>query len=143
MGDDLKTLKAALILTLIAVTSVGCVRDSSAACGFSASSIKVEAEQVSPGGTFEVRGENFVELVECDDAGFANETEGAKVEPRTNILIMLRQDSKTWELASVDANQKFYFREELRLPDNVVPGQATVLADGNQGIVETPILVVD
>ena len=108
-----------------------------------ASSIKVETGQMSSGSTFEIQGEGFGELVECDDSGFVGEeSEGAQFEPRTDITIGLRQGSKTWELASVDANQEFTFRKRLPLPEDAARGQATVTAGGNQGIVEAPISVV-
>jgi hypothetical protein len=109
-----------------------------------ASDIGVESERVPSGGMFEVRGEGFGELVECDDTGPADgEPGGARFEPRTDIAVELRQGSKTWELASVDADQEFAFYEKLRLPDDAVSGRVTVTAAGNQGIVEAPISVVD
>ena len=136
--------KAALVLVLVLVAPVGCAGNSSAACGGMASSIRVESHQVPSGGTFEVRGEGFGELVECDDAGsVGGELEGARFEPRTDITIELRQGSKTWGLVSLDADRESAFREKIRLPEDAVPGRATVTADGNQGTGEAPISVVD
>lgn len=140
----MKILKSALVLMLVLLAPVGCTGNPSAACAGMASSIGVEPEQVALGSTFEAQGEGFGELVECDDAGLATEEpEGARFEPRTDIAVKLRQGSKTWELASVDANREFAFREKLRLPEDAVSGRATVIADGNQGAVETSISVVD
>lgn len=144
MGLASKTPKSALILMLVFIVPAGCTGNSSAACAGMASSIGVEPEQVSSGSTFEVRGEGFGELVECDDAGSAGEElGGARFEPRTDVTIELRQGSKTWELASVAANRESAFREKLRLPEDAESGRATVTADGNQGTVEAPISVVD
>lgn len=113
-----------------------------AACAARASSIEVEPEQVSPNSSLEVHGEGFGKLVECDDTGFVGEEpEGAVFEPRKNISVELRQGSKNWELAAVDANQDLAFDEELKLPAGVTPGQATVTAKGNQGLVRAPISV--
>lgn len=110
-----------------------------------ASNIRVEAEQVSPGRTFEVQGEGFGKLVECDDAGvFGEDLDGAQFKPRTDISVELRQGSKTWELASVDANQEAAFRKKLELPEDAAPGrEAIITAEGNQGTVEVSISVVD
>ncbi len=78
MGLTSNTPKAALILMLVLIAPVGCSGNSSAACAGMASSIVVEPEQVPSRTAFEVRGEGFGELVECDDAGSAGEElEGA------------------------------------------------------------------
>jgi LPXTG-motif cell wall-anchored protein len=141
----------ALILVFsVLVSSVGYSDSSSptidttlAACAARASSLEVEPKQVSPSGSFEVRGEGFGRLVECDDVGTASEEpEGAVYEPTKNVSIELRQGSKSWKLATVSADEDLAFSEELELPSGVTPGQASVTAKGTQGLVKAPVSVV-
>lgn len=125
------------------LSSLPTIDTSLAACAAQTPSVGVEPKQVVPNGSFEVQGEGFGKLVECDDVGPAGEEpEGAVFEPRKDISIGLRQGSQKWELANnVDANQDLAFGEELKLPTGVEPGEAIVTAEGNQGLVEAPISV--
>lgn len=144
-----KLIFALALVFLAAVSLVGYSRSSLptidtalVACAARASSIEVEPKQVSPTGSLEVHGEGFGKIVECDDTGFVGEeSKGAVFEPRENISIELRQGSQRWELSTVDADQDLAFDEELQLPAEVAPGQATVTAKGNQGVVKVPISV--
>lgn len=145
-----KLILALALVFLAAVSLVGYSRSSLptidtalVACAARASSIEVEPKQVSPTGSLEVHGEGFGKIVECDDTGFVGEeSEGAVSEPEKNVSIELRQGSQRWELSTVDADQDLAFDEELQLPAEVAPGQATVTAKGNQGAVKAPISVV-
>lgn len=105
------------------------------------SSIRVQPERVSSDGELVVSGEGFGELVECDDAGF--DPQGAEYEPLDEISVELHQGSQEWRLATVEASEENAFEEDLSVPNEVAPGDATVTATGNQGTVRAPISVVN
>lgn len=118
--------------------------NSSAACANKRSSIEIAPQQVSKGETFEIQGRGFGEVVECDDTRLVGgEVRGPQFEPLNNISIKLQQGSRTWELATVDADQEATFDEKLVLPSEAVSGQATVFANGIQGRVEHTVTVVN
>lgn len=151
MGGILKVPKVMVTLILAGTLFVGfaggslpTINSALAACAAKASSIDVEPKQVFPSNSFEVRGEGFGKLVECDDTGTPGDEDigGARFEPRKNISIELRQGSQTWELTTVDADQDLAFDEELKVPAGVGSGKAIVTAKGTQGPVKESILVV-
>lgn len=140
-----KFVLASILLAFAAASSLGFSRGSLpeidpslAACAMQAPTLEAEPKQVSQGGSFEVRGEGFGELVECDDTG---RDTGSRVEPLEDISIQLRQDERKWELSTVDADRDLAFDEELQLPAGVAPGRATVTAEGNPGTIKTSIAV--
>jgi hypothetical protein len=137
------------LVGFVAVFSAGYANDSLptidtalADCVAIAPTLETKSKQVILGGTFKIHGEDFGELVECDDTSVpGDEDVDVQFEPSKNIAIELKQGSRKWELATVDADQDLSFNKELRLPAEISPGQATVTAEGNQGLVRVPISI--
>jgi hypothetical protein len=124
--------------------SLPTIDTASAACAARAATLEVEPKRAVPGDSFEVRGENFSEIVECDDTGTPGDEDigGVQAEPVEDIPVELKQGSREWELTTVDADQDFSFDTELKLPAGVSPGQATVTAEGVYGPASVPISIV-
>lgn len=147
MGDTLKVLKIAFAPILLAIVSVGCATPSSSsdACARPSPTIQATPSQVASNESFQLQGQGFSVIVECDDTGTPGDEDigGAQSEPQQDIPIVFRQGSKTWELATVDANQDFTFNTKLRVPANAEPGEATVTTDGGYTLVEEPMSVLE
>jgi hypothetical protein len=146
MGDILKIPKVVSVLILLAISSVGCATssNSSDACARPAPTIQATPSQVAPNEPFQLRGEGFSVIVTCNDTGGGvdGESQGNQSEAQQNISIEFRQGSKTWDLATVDANQSFAFNTELRVPAKAEPGEAVVATDGGYTLVEEPMSVL-
>lgn len=142
----MKIQKVAPILVLLAISSVGCATSSSSsdACARPSPTIQANPSQVTPNESFQLRGEGFSVIVECNDTGIGvdGESQGNQSEAQQNISIEFRQGSKTWELATVDANQRFAFNTKLRVPAKAEPGEATITTDGGYTLVEEPMSVL-
>lgn len=146
-----KALSIVVLAVLVAMPSVGysgsslpTVETSLAACGATLSNIKVQAERVFVNETVEIHGKNFARIVECNDTnmGLACQKQSVQMEAMHGVSIELIQGSRNWQLATVDPNQDYASNKELRIPDDVDPGQATVIAEGNYEPVESPISIV-
>jgi hypothetical protein len=152
LGDTLKyakRLSALALLCFVAISSAGYANDSLptidtalADCVAIAPTLETKPEQVILGGTLKIHGEDFGELVECDDTSVpGDEDVSIQFEPSKNIAIELKQGSQKWELATVDADQDLSFDKELQLPAEISPGKATVIAESNQGLGRAPISI--
>lgn len=50
--------------------------------------------------------------------------------PSRNIDITFVQDGRTWHLARVNADDRYRFAAEVRVPDDADPGRARIVAEG-------------
>lgn len=110
-----------LLVCLAFLSGCGVSGESSAACGQSAP--EVEPSRVAPGETFRLRGGGFQDG--CNDTGppFLPEP------PRRDIRIEMRQEGKTWTLASglaAGGRPDYALDVELKVPNNAEPGEAVV-----------------
>lgn len=146
-----KVLSIVALAVLVAVPSVGysgsslpTVDTSLSACAAVISSIEVQPKRMSMSETVEIHGKDFARVVECNDTsmGLSCQEQGVQMEAMQDISIELIQGSQNWRLATVNPSQNYAFDKELQLPDDVDPGQATVIAEGNYEPVEAPISIV-
>lgn len=147
-----KTLSIMALTLLVATPAIGYSSNSLptadtslAACAAVLSSIEIQPKRVSVDEAVSIQGRDFARVVECNDTnmGFSCQEQGTQIEAMHDVSIDLVQDSRSWRLATVEPSQESYtFNEKLRLPDDVTPGKATVIAEGNYEPVRSPISVV-
>lgn len=97
--------EAASESTMMAASATGCPSPS----------LETEPASAAPGTKFQLRGNGFTS--DCDE-----------IRPARDIRIDFRQNGRTWELATVDADRQLTFDARVRVPTGARPGQATVLA---------------
>lgn len=110
-----------LLICSVLLSSCGVLGGSSAACGQTIPSLK--PSRAAPGETFVLSGGGFREG--CNDTGppFFREP------PRKNIRIEMRQEGKTWGLATVDADADYRIDETLWVPKDAESGKALVVVN--------------
>lgn len=83
----------------------------------------VEPSRAAPGEAFVVRGGGFGGG--CDDSN-----RPSLEEPRQRgIRIEMRQEGRTWDLATVDANADYKVEATLAVPEDAEPGRAVVVVN--------------
>lgn len=88
--------------------------------GCPSASLEAEPARAAPGATFRLRGSGFSSG--CDKIGAARD-----------VRIDFRQNGRTWNLATVDADRDLTFEARLHVPAGAHPGQATVRATTRSG----------
>lgn len=128
------TSRAPLFLSLAAGLSLALAGCSGQQAACAAPAVEVTQKRVAPGESFEVNGVAFA--TGCEDVivnGEPVEDSG----PQRDIAIKLRQGSRTWDLATVNARQDSSLSAEVRMPLQAAKGGATVIAGG----AKTPLRV--
>lgn len=106
----------------LALTGCGLLGGSSAACGQSPPS--VEPSRAAPGESFRLHGGGFREG--CDDTGLPF----PKEPPRRDIRVELRQEGRSWTLASglaAGGHPDYVLDTELKVPADAKPGRAVII----------------
>lgn len=88
--------------------------------------LEVEPARASPGEAFRLRGEAFARG-ECDDVGPGFR----RSRPDRDVPVSFEQGSRTWELATVDADRDLSFEVRVRVPAGAELGKAVVKAEGS------------
>ena len=110
---------ALAVAALACKTLAGCALvgpHSEASCA--APMIEVEPHRAAPGEAFRVHGEAFGRG--CDDVGPILDDP----KPMHDIRLVLRQGSREWGVATVDADRRLFFDARLRVPTDAESGRA-------------------
>lgn len=81
----------------------------------------VEPPQAAPGKNFVLSGGGFGGGCDDSNAPFRPDP------PEQDVRIGMRQDGKTWHLATVDADEDYKVEATLKVPNDAEPGRAIVV----------------
>jgi hypothetical protein len=87
----------------------------------------VEPSRAAPGEAFVLRGGGFGGG--CDDSNQPFRPDP----PQQDVLVEMRQEGRTWQLATVDADANYRVEATLEVPKEAAPGGAVVVVEEGPG----------
>lgn len=120
-----KSIDLIAVVTL-AFAPISVIWVGSAAADCPGPTVEFTPHDVVRGGEVTVTGEAMGD--NCYDTGPPPKGEGDLGHPLTGIEIVITQGKSEWILATVDANDKYAFTTQVRIPADASPGEATLMA---------------